>query len=138
MVRGHHGVFAVGSHRNLHLAALQQLQHTLLHRLAADIPLIGIFLLGNLIDLINKNNPVLSPLHIIVRCGQQLGNYALNIIADISGFCQGGSVCNGQGHVQQTGQGLYKISFPGTGGAIISMLDFSISTSSPGSENTLL
>ena len=37
-----HGVLAVGAHRHLHLAALQQLEHSLLHGFPAHVPGSGV------------------------------------------------------------------------------------------------
>ena len=96
---GGHGILLVGTHRHLHRAPLQKLKKLLLHGLTADIPGIGLLLLGNLINLINEDNTTLRPLHIIVSCRQKLGHHALNIIADVSCLCKRGCVCNGQGHI---------------------------------------
>ena len=68
----HHSVFAVGPYRNLYLASLQKLQHSLLHSLAAYVSLIGVFLLGDLIDLVNENDPVFRFFNIVVRGCQKL------------------------------------------------------------------
>ena len=84
----HHGVLAVRTYRNFHFTAFEKLQHSLLYSLTADISLIGVLFLRNLINLIDENNTMFRPLHIIIRCCQKLGHNTLDIIADITGFCQ--------------------------------------------------
>ena len=67
----YHGIFTVGPHRHFHLTALKKFQHSLLNGLAAHIPLIGISFLRDLVDLINKDNPLFGALHIIVGRGKK-------------------------------------------------------------------
>ena len=86
--QGNHGILTVRPHRDLDLAAFQKLQHPLLDRFPADISLIGIFLFGDLINFIDKNNPVFRLLHVIVRGSQKLADYAFNVVSDISCFCK--------------------------------------------------
>ena len=84
----HHGILAVGSHRNLHLTALQQLQHSLLYGLTAYVSLVRVLFLCDFVNLINKNDSVLCTLHIIACRCQKLADNTLNIIADISCLSQ--------------------------------------------------
>ena len=112
----HHGIFAVGAHRNLHLAALQQLEHSLLHGFPAHVPGSGVFLLRDLINLIYEDNAFFRPLHVVVRGGEQFGNHAFNIVSDVSRLRQAGRVRNGKRHIQKPCEGLHQIGFSGTGG----------------------
>ena len=64
-----HRIFAVGSHRNFDVAALEELQHSLLYGFSADVSLVCIFLFRNLVDLVNEDDTVLRALHIVV-CGR--------------------------------------------------------------------
>ena len=61
----YHGIFAVGSHWHFHFAAFQQFQKALLDRLPAHITAGRVLFLGDLIDLIDKDNALFRFLHII-------------------------------------------------------------------------
>ena len=58
---------------------------------------------------------MLCTLHIVVCGSQKLGYHALNVIADIARFRQGGGVGQCQRHIQESGQSLYQISFSASG-----------------------
>ena len=108
-----HGILAVGAHRHLYFTAFQKLQHPLLHRFTADVSLIRILLLGYLINLIDKDYPVLCTLHIIICGCQQLGYDTLDVIPDIPCFCQRCGVCDREGHIQKLGKCLHQICLAG-------------------------
>ena len=84
--QGHHAALAAGADRDFHFRPFQELEHALLDRFTADIPGIDILLFGDLIDLIHKDNALLTFFHVIVRRFQELGDHALDIIADIAGY----------------------------------------------------
>ena len=67
----HHSILAVRSHGHLHLTSFQKLEHPLLNRLSAHIPLVGVPFLRDLVDLIDKDDPLLGALHIVVRSGKE-------------------------------------------------------------------
>ena len=75
--------------------------------------MIGVFLLGDLVDLIHKDNPPLCLLDVVVRRGEKLGYETLDIIPDIPSLCKRRSVCNGKRHIEKSRQGLDQISFTG-------------------------
>ena len=68
----YHRIFACRADRHFDLSPLQELQHSLLDRLPADISLIRILFLCDLVDLIDKYDAVLSPLDIVVRSREEL------------------------------------------------------------------
>ena len=111
----YHCVFAVCTYRNFHLTSLKKLQHSLLHCLTTDISLVGVLLLGNLVNLINENNTMLGTLHIIICRCQKFGNNALYIIANITGFCKRSGICNCKRHIQKFRQGFNQIGFTASG-----------------------
>ena len=115
--QGHHAALAAGADRDFHFRPFQELEHALLDRFTADIPGIDILLFGDLIDLIHKDNALLTFFHVIVRRFQELGDHALDIIADIAGFRQGSGVADGKGHIQQPCQGPDNIGLAAAGGA---------------------
>ena len=110
-----HGIFAVGSDRHLYLASLQKLQKSLLNRFTAYITLIGVLFLGQLVNLINKDNPMLCFLHIIICCSKKLGDHTLNIVTNIACLCKRSSICNSQRHVQKSGKSFYQVGLSTSG-----------------------
>ena len=112
------GVLAPALGRHIGHGTFQQLQQRLLHALAGYVPGDGciLALAGDLVDLIDVNNPLLGPLHIEVRRLQQLQDHILHILAYITGLGQGGGVGNGEGHIQHLCHGLGKQSLAAAGG----------------------
>ena len=55
------------------------------------------------------------PFHIIVCRSQKLGYHTLDIVSDITCFCQGGRISDRKWHIQKTCQGLHQVGFSGTG-----------------------
>ena len=105
-----HCILAVCPYRHFHFTAFQKLQHSLLNRLAAYISLIGVFLFGDLVDFINKNNAMLCFFHIVICSCKKLGYHTFNIIANVACLCKGGSVCNSKRYIQKSCKCFYKIS----------------------------
>ena len=104
-----HCILAVCSDRNLYISSLQKFQHSLLYSFSTYISLIGVFLLGDLIDLIDKDNTVFRLLHIVVCCCQKLGNNALNVIPNIACLSQRSRIRDRERHIQKLRQCLDKI-----------------------------
>ena len=109
-----HGVLAVRPHRDLNVTALQQLEHPLLYGLPAYIPLIRVLLLGNLVDLIYEDDPLLRLLHIVVCRRQKFRYDTLDIVSDISRFRKRGRVRDGKRNIQKPCQRPDQISLAGT------------------------
>ena len=105
----HHCILAVCSDRHLHIGSLKKFKHSLLHSFPAYVSLVRIFLLGDLIDLIDKDNTMFRFLHIIVCCCKKFGNNTLNIIANITCFCQRSRIRDRERHIQKLSQCLDKI-----------------------------
>ena len=105
--------------RHVGHGALHDLQQSLLNALAGHVPGDGgiLALPGNLVDLVHVDDAVLRPLHIKVRGLQQTQQDVLHIVAYVAGLRQGGGVRDGEGHLQDPGQGLGKQRLAGAGGA---------------------
>ena len=110
-----HCILAVGSDRHFHICSFQKFQHTLLYSFSADISLIGIFLLCDLVNLINKDDSMLSLLHIIISRCKQFGNNTFNIITNISCFCKRSRIGNRQRNIKQFGQCFDQIGLSASG-----------------------
>ena len=80
----HHSILAVGAYRYLYVASFQQFEHSLLYGLTAYIPLAGVLLLGNLVNLIDKDDSLFCFLYIIFSCCQKFGYDAFYIISNIA------------------------------------------------------
>ena len=106
-----HGILAVGSYRNLHFTSLQKFQHPLLNSFSAHITLVGIFLLGNLIDLINKDDSMLCLLHIIICSCKKFGYDTFDIVTNIACLCQRCRIRNRKRNIQKFCQCFYQIRF---------------------------
>src|SRR5579864_4635486 len=61
---------------------------------------------SDLVNFINVNNSGLGSAYVPVGGLQQLEDDVLHILADVSGFGQGGGIDDGEGHVQHAGQSL--------------------------------
>ena len=107
----HHGVLAACPYRHLYVRPFQKPQQSLLHALSADVPARGILFLGDLVDLVNKDDPALCLFGIIVCCRQQLGKHAFNIIPDITCLGKGGCIRYGKGHIQKSCKCFHQIGF---------------------------
>ena len=108
---------ALGGHRGL--GALDDLQQGLLHALAGHVAGDGgvLALAGDLVYLVDVDDAPLGPLHVVVRGLQQVEDDVLHILAHVAGLGQGGGVGNGEGHVENLGQGLGQEGLAAAGGA---------------------
>ncbi len=102
------GVLAPALGRHRRRGALQDLEQRLLDALARDVP--GdrrvLALAGDLVDLVDVDDPGLGPLHVVVGGLDQLEEDVLHVLAHVAGLGQGGGVGDGEGHVEHAGQRL--------------------------------
>src|SRR5690606_8402485 len=100
-----------GSHRSL-----DQFKQRLLHAFAADIAgdrrVVG--LARNLVDLVDIDDALLRLLDIVVALLQQFLDDVFHVLADITGFGQGGRIRDGERHIQLPRQRFSQPSLSGT------------------------
>ena len=88
--------------------ALEDLEQRLLHALAGDIT--GdrrvLALAGDLVDLVDVDDPGLGLLDVVVGGLDQLEQDVLDVLADVAGLGERGGVGDGERHVEHAGQGL--------------------------------
>ena len=97
--------------RHLHRRALKHLEQALLDGFATDITTTARALgtaiaLGDLVDLVNVDDAMLGTLDIALGCGDELGDDALDVIADVTGLGKRGRIRDGQRHIEQIGERL--------------------------------
>ncbi len=112
-------MFASALRRNSRHRALEHLQKRLLNALAGNVARNrDVFTLaGDLVDFVDVDNAELGPVHIVVRGLNKTQKNVLHIFSDITGFRQTGGVADGEGHVQDLGQGLGQIRLAAARGA---------------------
>ncbi len=125
------GVLAASLGRDVGHGALQNLQESLLHPFAAHVPGDGriLRLAGNLVQLVDVNNPFFRPADVKIRRLDQAQKDVLHILPHISRLGEGGGVRNGEGDPQHPGQGLGQQGFAHTGGTQqhdVALLEFHI------------
>ena len=103
-------VLAPSLRRHIRYSSLKDLQQGLLNTLAGHIAGNGcvLALAGDLIHLIDIDNPPLGTLDIIIGGLNQPEQNVLHVIAHIAGLSQGGGIRNGKRHIQHLGQCLSK------------------------------
>ena len=72
---------------------------------------------ADLVDLVDVDNPKLCPLHVIVGILEKAENDSLDVFPDIPGFRQGGGISDGEGNVEDAGEGAGQECLAATGGA---------------------
>ncbi len=97
---------ALGRHTGR--GAFQDLEQSLLHPFSGDIPGDGgvVRLAGDLVDLIDVDDPGLGLLDIEVGGLDKLEQDVLDVLPHVSGFRESRGVGDGEGHVEDAGQGL--------------------------------
>ena len=97
---------ALGRHRGR--GALEDLEQGLLHAFARDVPGDGgvLALAGDLVDLVDVDDPGLGPLDVVVGRLDQLQEDVLDVLAHVPGLGQRGGVGDGERHVEHAGQRL--------------------------------
>ena len=101
------GVLAAALRRDVGDGPFEHLQQGLLHALAGDVAgdrdvLAG---LADLVDLVDVDDAALGGLDVEVGGVQQLEQEVLDVLADVAGLGQRGGVADGEGHVEDPGQG---------------------------------
>ena len=101
------GVLAPALWRDIHHRAFKQLKQSLLNALAAHVACYGriVALARNLVYLVDEHDAALRSLNIIVGHLKQSAQYALNILAHISGLGEHRGIYNGEGDIEQLGYG---------------------------------
>ena len=107
---------ALGRHRGRR--ALEDLEQRLLHALARHVAGDGrvLALAGDLVDLVDVDDPGLGPLHVVVGRLDQLQQDVLDVLAHVARLGQRGGVGDGEGHVEHAGQGLGQQRLAAAGG----------------------
>ena len=128
-------VLAPALRRHRRGGALEDLQQRLLHALAGDVAgdrrVVG--LAGDLVDLVDVDDPRLGLLDVEVGGLDQLQEDVLDVLADVAGLGQRGGVGDREGDVEDPSQGLGEQGLAAAGGAEQRMFDLwsSISPSPP-------
>src|SRR3954451_11984576 len=98
---------------------LEDLQQRLLHALAGDVP--GdrrvLALAGDLVDLVDVDDPGLGALDVVVGRLDQLQQDVLDVLTDVAGLGQGGGVGDRERHVEHPGEGLRQVGLAAPGRA---------------------
>ena len=98
--------------------SLENLEQGLLNAFPGDIPgdrwVLG--LAGDLVDLVDVDDPLLGPLDVEVGRLDQLEEDVLDVLADVAGFGQSGGIGDGKGNVELAGQGLGEEGLAAPGG----------------------
>src|SRR5262249_43531314 len=101
------GVFAPTLRRNVANGSFQHFEEGLLDAFAADVAGDADVLAGlcDLFDLVDINDSALSGLDVKVRGMEEFEKQVLDVLADIAGLGEGGGVADGEGHIENSGQG---------------------------------
>ena len=113
------GVLPAALGRHVGHGSLQDLEQRLLDTFAGHVASDGgiLGLAGDLVDFVDVDNAALRPLHVIIRHLQQPEDDILHVLADVAGLRQRGGVGDGEGNLQDLGQGLGEERLAGAGGA---------------------
>ena len=110
-------VLAASLGRNVYHRAFQHFEKGLLYAFTRHIP--GdrriIAFAGDFIDLINEHYPFLGCFDIVICNLQKPGQYAFNILSNISGLGQRSGISNTKRHIEHLRNASCKESFTGTG-----------------------
>ena len=113
------GMLAAALRRHIGNRAFEDLQQRLLHAFAGNIAGDGrvLILASDLVHFVDVDDAGLGASHIAVGGLQQLEDDVLDVLADVTGFGQGGGVHDGEGNIEHAGQGLGQQGLAGSGGA---------------------
>ena len=113
------GVLAAALGRHGGRGALEDLEQRLLHALARHVA--GdrrvLALAGDLVDLVDVDDPRLGLLDVVVGGLDQLEEDVLDVLAHVARLGESGGVGDGEGHVEHPGQGLGQQRLAAAGGA---------------------
>ncbi len=100
------------------IGSFDDFQKSLLNTLTTDIACDRrvLTLLGNLVDLIDEDDSVLSRLDVVVGVLDEFEQDVLNVFTDIASLGKGGCISDGEGDLQLLGKGGGKQGLAGTGG----------------------
>ena len=112
-------VLAPALRRHRGRGALEDLEQRLLHALAGDVA--GdrrvLALAGDLVDLVDVDDPGLGLLHVVVGGLDQLEEDVLDVLADVAGLGERGGVGDGERDVEHAGERLGEQRLAAAGGA---------------------
>src|SRR5437588_1502235 len=102
------GMLAATLGRHRRRGALEDLQQGLLHALTGDVARDRrvLALAGDLVDLVDVDDPGLGLLDVVVGRLDELQENVLDVLAHVAGFGERRRVGNGKGHVEHAGQRL--------------------------------
>jgi hypothetical protein len=102
------GVLAAALGGHVGHRALDELEQGLLHALAADVT--GdrgvLRLAADLVDLVDVDDALHRPLDVVLGGLEEAQDDVLDVFTDVAGLGQAGRVTDGEGHVEEAGQGL--------------------------------
>ena len=100
-------------------SAFQDFQQGLLHAFPGHVPGDGgvVGFAGDFIHLVDVDDTSLGALHVKVGGLQQFEEDVFYVFTNVAGLGEAGGVGNGEGDVEESGECLGEVGFPGTGGA---------------------
>ena len=112
-------VLAPALRRHRGRGALEDLEQRLLHALAGDVTRDRrvLALAGDLVDLVDVDDPGLGLLDVVVGGLDQLEEDVLDVLAHVARLGERGGVGDGERHVEHAGQGLGQQRLAAAGGA---------------------
>ena len=104
--------------RDIDILTLEELQEPLLDTLTTHIPGDGgiVTLTGELVYLVDEDDPALSQLDIVVGRLQESRQDALNVLAHVARLRKDGGIHNGKGNLKHPSNGAGEERLPGAGG----------------------
>ena len=104
---------------NVARRAFENLQQRLLHAFAGDVARDGnVFRrAADLVDFVDVDDAALGLLHVVIGGLQQAEHDVLHVLADVTGLGQRGGIGNGEGHVENLGEGAREQRLARAGGA---------------------
>ena len=102
------GVLAPTLRRDRSHCALQDLEESLLYPFSRNVPRDGrvLGLAGDLVDLVDVDDPLLSPVDVVVGGLEQLEEDVLHVLSDIASLGETGGVGDGEWDVELASEGL--------------------------------
>ena len=125
------GMLAAALRRDVADGAFEHLQQGLLDALAGDVAGDGDVLagLGDLVDFVDVDDAALGCLDVEVGGVEQLEQQVLDVLADVAGLGEGGGVADGEGDVEDLGEGAGEQRLAAAGRADqqdVALIDFDV------------